>query len=344
MIFMKALVYVGPNKVEFKTVQEPEPVPGYAKVRMKYCGICGGDLGIFAGTHPRAKAPLIIGHEFVGVIEEISDRRKDLKVGDRVVAYPLISCGHCLPCRTGIPHICQTLNLIGFDVDGAMAEYAYIDENVLFKVDDTISDKAAALIEPLAVIVRAIHQSGFKLLDSTLVMGAGPIGIITAIVLKNAGASEIIISDMDTARLELCRELGFTTVDINEQDLTEVIDRLTNGDGVDIVFESSGTEAATFESTKLAKMGGTICMTGIHKAPHVSNLPEFSFKEQTMVATRVYTKHEFERAAAYAKEIGNELEKLITHTVPLKQGDRAFDLIKDPDVNTVKVLIDCTDI
>jgi threonine dehydrogenase-like Zn-dependent dehydrogenase len=175
-------------------------------------------------------------------------------------------------------------------------------------------------------------------------MGAGPIGIMTAIVLKNAGASEIIISDMDAARLELCKELGFTTVDIKEQNLAEVVGRLSNGDGVDIVFECSGTEAATFESTKLARMGGTVCMTGIHKAPHVSNLPEFSFKEQTMVATRVYTKHEFERSVAYAKEIGNELEKLVTHIIPLSHGNRAFDLIKDPGVNTVKVLLDCADI
>jgi len=256
----------------------------------------------------------------------------------------LISCGHCLSCRTGIPHICQSLKLIGIDIDGAMAEYAYIDENVLFKVDESVSDEAAALIEPLAVIVRAIHQSGFKLLDSALVMGAGPIGIITAIVLKKAGASGIIISDMDSARLDLCKELGFTAVNIKEQSLTEVVARLTNGDGVDIVFESSGTEAANFESTRLARMGGTICMTGIHKAPHVSNLPEFSFKEQKIVATRVYTKHEFERSVAYAKKIGIELEKLISHIIPLKQGDRAFDLIRDPNVNTIKVLLDCTDI
>jgi 2-desacetyl-2-hydroxyethyl bacteriochlorophyllide A dehydrogenase len=341
---MKALVYVAPGKVEFKTVPEPKPVSGHAKVRMKYCGICGGDLGIFAGTHPRAKAPLIIGHEFVGVIEEISDRRNDLKVGDRVVVYPLISCGHCLSCRTGIPHICRTLGLIGIDIDGGMAEYAYVDEDVLFKVDDTVSDKTAALIEPMAVVVRAIHRSGFKLLDSTLVMGAGAIGIITAILLKNAGASEIIISDMDGARLELCKELGFNTVNIKDRDLADVVGRLTDGEGVDIVFECSGTEAATFESTKLAKMGGTVCMTGIHKTPHVSNLPEFSFKEQKLVATRVYTKREFERSVAYAKEIGNELEKLVTHIVPLSRGGSAFDMIQDPNANTVKVLLDCTDI
>ncbi|MGB4439378.1 MAG: alcohol dehydrogenase catalytic domain-containing protein, partial [Sedimentibacter sp.] len=285
MIYIKALVYLGPNKVECQDVADLKTKPGHAKIKIKYCGVCGGDRGIVAGTHPRAKAPLVVGHEFVGVIEEISEDNKKLKVGDRVVAYPLISCGSCLSCRTGSPHVCQTLKLLGIDVDGAMSEYALVDESVLFKVDDNVSDKVAALIEPLAVIVRAIHQSGFKFLDSTVVMGAGPIGIITAIVLKHAGASKIIISDLDYSRLELCKELGFRTVHVKEESLKEVVSNMTNGEGVDIVFEASGTELATFESTELARIGGMICMTGIHKAPHVSNLPQFSFKEQYMVAT-----------------------------------------------------------
>lgn len=341
---MKALVYAAPNKVEVREVADPKPRQGYAKIKIKYCGVCGGDKGIVAGTHPRAKAPLIVGHEFVGIVEEISNGNKEIKVGDRVVPYPLISCGHCFSCRTGNPHICQTLKLLGIDVDGGMAEYAYVDENVLFKVDDSVSDKAAALIEPLAVIVRAIHQSEFKLLDSTVVMGAGPIGILTAMVLKHAGASKIVISDIDQFRLDLCKDLGFRTVNIKEENLKEVVEKMTNGDGADIVFECSGTEPATFESTELARVGGTICMTGIHKAPHKFNFPQFSFKEQKIVATRVYTKREFEQAVDLAKEMGDSLEKLVSHVVPLKEGYKAFDYINDPKVNTIKVLLDCTEV
>ncbi|WMJ77547.1 MULTISPECIES: zinc-dependent alcohol dehydrogenase [unclassified Sedimentibacter] len=338
---MKALVYVGPNKVEYKDVPDPKSIPGYAKIKMKYCGICGGDKGIVAGKHPRAKAPLIVGHEFLGIIEEISKSNKQLKVGDRVVAYPLISCGNCLPCKTGKPHVCKNLKLLGIDVDGGMAEYAYVNENVLFKVDDNVSDIVASLIEPLAVIVRAIHQSGFKYLDSTVVMGAGPIGIIAAIALRNAGASKVVISDLDPFRLNVCKELGFKTVNVKEENLKEVIANMTNGDGVDVVFEASGTEAATFESTELAKINGTICMLGIHKAPHVSNLPQFSFKEQNMVATRVYTKHEFHQAVELVKELHNELEKIVSHIIHLSEGQTAFNYINDPKMNTIKVLLDC---
>lgn len=341
---MKALVYVGPNKVECQEVANPKPVVGHAKVQMKYCGVCGGDIGIVAGTHPRAKAPLIVGHEFVGIVKEISESNKNIKVGDRVVAYPLISCGHCLSCRSGNPHVCQTLKLLGIDVDGGMAEFAYIDENVIFKVDDAVSNEVATLIEPLAVIVRAIHQSKFKMLDSTVVMGAGPIGIIMAIALKYSGASKIVISDLDEARLAFCKDLGFRTVNIKDENLKEVVDDMTNGEGVDIVFEASGTESATFQSTDLARIGGTICMIGIHKAPHVYNLPQFSFKEQNMVATRVYTKIEFERAVELSKELQDDLKKLVSHIIPLREGYKAFENINDPKVNTVKVLLDCMDV
>ena len=171
---MKALVYTAPHKVEVQDVPEPKGRDGAAKVKMHYCGICGSDIGIFAGKHPRAKAPLVLGHEFVGTIEEIQGGSGRFAPGDRVVAYPLISCGHCLACRTGHPHVCKTLKLIGIDVDGGIAEHAWIDEDVLFKVPDSMSDKIAALVEPLAVIVRSMHQAKFDVLKSAVVTGAGP--------------------------------------------------------------------------------------------------------------------------------------------------------------------------
>ena len=159
---MKALVYAAPNRVEVRDVPVPQPRDRAAKIRMRYCGVCGTDIAIYAGKHPRAKAPLVIGHEFVGVIEETRGGTGRFKPGDRVVAYPLLSCGVCLPCRTGTPHVCEKLRLIGIDGDGAMADYAWIDEDVLVKVDDMLSDRIAALVEPLAVIVRSLHRSQFK--------------------------------------------------------------------------------------------------------------------------------------------------------------------------------------
>lgn len=338
---MKALVYTGPEQVEVRSVPTPAPRKGAAKIKMTYCGICGSDIGIFAGKHPRAKAPLILGHEFVGVVEEVADGVRNVAPGDRVVAYPLLSCGVCLPCRTGTPHVCQKLGLLGIDVDGGICEHAWVDADVLFKVPDSISDKVAAVIEPLAVIVRALHQARFSPLDSTVVIGAGPIGILTGIMLKHAGASRIIISDIDEARLAMCRDFDFEAVNVKETSLVSYVSDATSGDGVDIVFECSGTESAAAEMTKLARIGGAVCMTGVHKAPHAVNLMDLNFKEQWMIGTRVYTKREFEISVPYAAAIASDLEKIVSHIVPLSESEKVFAMIADPTVNTVKVLVDC---
>jgi Threonine dehydrogenase and related Zn-dependent dehydrogenases len=338
---MKTLIYAEPEKVEIRDMQIPQPQKGQVRIKVKYCGVCGSDIGIYTGKHPRAKAPLVLGHEFIGTIDEINGGSGKFKVGDRVSAYPLISCGHCFACKTGIPHVCQTLKLIGIDVDGGIAEYVTCDEAVLFLIDEKVSDKAASVIEPLAVIIRTIHQANFQMLDSAAIIGAGPIGILTGIVLKHIGASKIIISDIDEMRLAMCQELGFETVNSQNDSMIDYVNKVTDNVGVDTVFECSGSEVAALEMSKLCRIGGMICMTGVHKVPHAVNLQDINFKEQTLIGSRVYTLREFEQAVEFAKEIAPELEQLVTHIVPLSGAKSVFDLIKNPAENTVKVVIDC---
>lgn len=339
---MKTLVYSGPEKVEVQERPPAELKEGQVRIKVHYCGICGSDIGIFSGKHPRAKAPLVLGHEFVGTIEEIKGGSSRFKVGDRVAPYPLLSCGECFACRTGIPHVCRSLRLIGIDVDGGIAEYVNCDEDVLFKLDDDLSDRAAAVIEPLAVIIRTMHQADFQMLDTAAVIGAGPIGVLTGIVLKNAGASRIIISDVDRERLKICRNFGFETVNVLDQDLAEYVALQTGGTGVDVVFECSGSASAAEQMTEICRIGGKICLTGVHKEPHAVNLQDVNFKEQTLVGSRVYTKREFGQAVQYAGRIADDLERVVTHIVDLKNADTVFGLIRDPQESTLKVLVDCS--
>jgi threonine dehydrogenase-like Zn-dependent dehydrogenase len=341
---MKTLVYEGPEKVAVHDdYAVPELRSGQVRIKVTYCGICGSDIGIFIGTHPRAKAPLVLGHEFIGVIDEIKDGTKGFQVGDRVSAYPLLSCGECFACKAGIPHVCQHLGLIGIDCDGGIAEYVNCSEDVIFKIDDSVSDKAAAVIEPLAVVVRSLHQANFQALDSTVVVGAGPIGVLTGILLKHCGASQVIISDVDEARLAMCRELGLDAVNVKETNLVDYVNEKTNNVGVDIVFECSGAAPSAMQCVDLCRIYGTICMTGVHKMPHEVNLRDLNFKEQTMVGTRVYTLREFEQAVELTKNpaLAADLEKTVTQVVPIEESDKVFDMIKDPSVNTVKVVVDC---
>ena len=335
---MKALVYAGPKQVEVQEVKEPEKQDGKVKLNIRYCGVCGSDIGIYLGTHPRAKAPLIRYEN-----QEKQDGKK-FKKGDRVVPYPLLSCGHCLACRSGNEHVCNTLGLIGIDTDGGMCQTVYTDEDVLFKVPDGVSDKAAAVIEPLAVLVHAIHMSGFEALDTAVVVGAGPIGMLCGIMLKHAGASKIFISDVVEKRLEIAEELGFIPVNPAKENLEGVVKDATNGEGCDVFFECSGAAVPAMQMTDITRVRGKICIVSVHKKPHEVNLRDVNFKEQTVVGTRVYTKEEFGRAAELTKELEAELEKIVTHVVPLKESDKVFDMIADPECGTIKIVVDCENV
>ena len=338
---MKALIYEGPKKVAVREVEKPVPKEGQALIRIDYCGICGSDIGIYSGTHPRAKAPLVLGHEFVGIIEDISGDSNGFQVGDRVAPYPLISCGHCFACRNGRPHVCDTLKIIGIDLDGGVAEYVCCDTDVLFKVPASVSSKVAGIIEPLAVAVHTLHRAGFKPMDSIVIMGAGPIGALVGVVAKHSGASRIIISDFDQARLEMAAKLGFDAVNSKEADLTQYVRQATNGDGADIVFECTGAESAALEMTTPCRTDGRICLVGVHKAPHPVALADMHFRELNMTATRVYTKRDFGQAVELTQRISDELELLISHVLPLSDCANVFDMIHDPQVPTVKVMVDC---
>lgn len=335
---MKALIYKGAKQVAVEDVAEPVKRDNAVKLDVKYCGICGSDVGIWLGTHPRAKAPLILGHEFLGVVAEDG---KIFKKGDRVVPYPLLSCGHCRACRTGNEHVCNSLGLIGIDQDGGVCERIYVDEGVLYKVPDEVSDRAAVVIEPLAVIVRAVHQSGFQAMDTCVVVGAGPIGMLTGIVLKAVGADKVFISDISEKRLEMAEQFGLIPVNPAHSDLEKLVKDATDGEGCDVLFECSGAASAAMQMTDITRVSGNICMVSIHKAPHEVNLRDFNFKEQRLVGSRVYTREEFREAVALSVRLEKQLEAVVTHIVPLEESAKVFDMIADPECGTIKVVVDC---
>ncbi|HBE78466.1 MAG TPA: dehydrogenase [Firmicutes bacterium] len=335
---MKALVYQGPHAVGI----EERPIPhqkGNALIKVSYSGICGSDLSIVDGKHPRAKAPLIMGHEFSGKVMEVESNQDNITVGDRVTMYPLLSCGKCLPCRTGNSHVCRMLGLIGIDCDGSMAEYVSVPTHMLVKIPDAIDDEIGALLEPLAVVVHGVHQGRFRVMDEVMITGGGPIGILTGIVMKNIGAAHVYITEIDPFRLSVCKEVGLDVIDMEKENPIEYIKEKTDGEGVDLLVEASGVPVAAQQTTELVRCKGTICMLGIQKSLTPIDLRQLNFKEITMVGSRVYTKEAFKQAVNFAPQINDVLRKVITHRFSLADGVKAFEAIHDKKQNTLKVLI-----
>ena len=339
---MKAIKFEEPWKVQCIDIEKPEPKEGQALIKVRAAGICGSDIGAFRGTNPLVSFPRIIGHEIVGEVLSIpEDNARGIKAGDRVIVDPYLYCGTCYPCSVGRTNCCTDLKVLGVHVEGGMAEYMTHPADMLWKLPDDMPWDIAPMAEPLTIALHGIHRGELAAGEHVAIIGAGPIGLLTGIVLKHAGASKIIISDVDDARLAMCKEFGFETVNVKNESMIDYVNQATGNVGVDVVFECSGSEPSALEITKLCRIGGMICLTGVHKVPHAVNLQDVNFKEQTLVGSRVYTLREFGQAVEYAKEIAPELEKIVTHVVPLAESEKVFDLIKDPGEMTVKVLVDC---
>lgn len=310
-------------------MENPQPKKGEALVKVYYAGICGSDMHIYHGVHPRAKAPLIMRHEFCGQIVSLNGEADDVKEEDKVVIEPLLSCGKCHPCKTGAYHVCSSLGLVGIDRNGGFAEYVSVPIKGLHKIPEDMNLVDAALIEPVAVAVHAVRMSRLKIGDVVVVLGAGPIGTLVAEVCRTAGARNIIVTDVKEERLEKARARGFCAIDSTKEDVFKKVMEITNGKGADVVFDAAGVQATINMSTQLTKIRGQIVVVAVFNNPPNVNLRDVNFKEFDVIGVRVYNFEDYEIAIdmVYNKRI--KVEGLVTHIFDLEEGNKAFSTMEN---------------
>jgi L-iditol 2-dehydrogenase len=236
-------VMVAPGQIEVVERPVPRPGPGQVLVEVSAVGVCGSDVHYF--TEGRigdfvVEAPLVLGHEAAGIVSALGPGVSRLRVGQRVAMEPGVPCRRCRACRSGRYNLCPDVRFFATPpVDGAFARYVVHDEDFSYPLPDGLSDDAGALIEPLSVGVWAAWKARLAVGDRVLVTGAGPIGLLAAGVARAAGASEVIVSDVQVARLDLARRMGATrVVSPGSGDLTEA------ADGADVLIECSGSAEA----------------------------------------------------------------------------------------------------
>ncbi len=340
---MRALWYMKPGQVEVKDSPQPTPSAGEALVRVSHAGICGSDLTIAAGKHLTARPPLVLGHEFSGELVRINTAETGgvLRPGDKVTVFPLLSCGRCLSCRTGNQHVCRELGLIGIKRDGGMAEYVSVPATSLIKLDARADLRLAALAEPMAVAVHALRESSVSLGDHVLILGGGPIGALIALVLRHCGIQQLMVSEIQPFRKRILRELSFEVIDPTETDLVQESHSRTNQEGVDVVFEASGADAAALKMTDCVRPRGEIIVVSIFKRTVPIDLRKVAYKEIALKGIRVYTKGDFERAAQLVTSGQLPLSKVVTHEYPIGQSVEGFRLLT-AGADALKVLIACS--
>lgn len=340
---MRANVLTDWEKLEMRDVPVPQLRKDEILVRVIYAGICGSDVTVFHHRHLTATVPRIMCHEILGEVVKInSDKDLPYGIGDRVVVHPLKNCGECDPCLDGNFHVCKNLEILGLHLEGGFAEYVAVEAKRAFRIAEDIPDKVAALTEPLAVGYHACSRALLSPEESVLVIGGGPIGIISALAAKYFQASKVVVAELNKERLEFIRSLGFDVIDTGAEDLIKVTAELTGGNGFDKVIETSGSAFGEMVLADVTKIRGKAVLVGIPSVPREFQINKLVLKEIEIIGSRVHTLKDF--GSSYKvieklyRENAFEFERMISAEFPLERLEEGLAL-HESGTMTGKILI-----
>jgi len=308
---MRAIVCHEPFQLDVIARDKPRPGPGEALIQVRNVGLCGTDFHIFAGKHPFLHYPRVMGHELGGEIVALGEGTS-LRIGQQVAINPYLACGHCVACRRGKPNACVNIRVLGVHVDGGMCEFLAVPQTAVIDAEG-LSPVQAAMVEFLAVGAHAIARAP-KDGDHVLVVGAGPIGVATALFAKLDGRKPLIVDRMP-ARVAFVRErLGLDGV-ISDDRLDQALADRTNGDMFDVVVDATGSLEAMRRSLSFVAHGGALVLVGVARGELSFEDPEFHKREATLIASRNALTEDFSRVIKAIKSGQIPTEVLHTHSI-----------------------------
>lgn len=319
----------------------PEIGPNEVLIKIKKTAICGTDLHIYnwdKWAQETVPVPMAVGHEFVGEVAAIGSEVVGFKIGDRVSGEGHLTCGHCRQCRAGKRHLCRNTEGVGYDCPGCFAEYFKLPAVNVFKVPDNIPDDIAAFFDPLG---NAVHTTlSFDLVgEDVLITGAGPIGIMAALIARHVGARFVVVSDINPYRLELAKKVGVTrAVDSKTESLRDVMKELGMQEGFDVGLEMSGNGKAFNDMLSVMNHGGRVAILGIPPEPVSIDWNEVIFKG--LILKGIYGREMFETWYKMASllQSGLDVSPVLTHCFPAADFEKAFAAIKSGEAG--KVIMD----
>lgn len=331
---------VAPGRIEFREQELPDRGSRSVLVRVRAACICGSDLHIFRGKHPRTSLPSAVGHEVAGEVLEVGKEVTRVAPGDQVALEPVIRCGTCAYCRSGQYNYCPHLSRPHQKGQGAFTPFLVVDEEWAHKLPAGLPLEQGTLVEPLAVAVHAVKRGQVRFGQTAAVLGAGPIGLLLLQVARLAGMAPIFVTDLRDFRLDTARKLGASHV-INpaRQRPAELVREMTGGLGVDRAFEAVGSKQTLADCMHVLRTGGTGVVVGLYEDENVgipANL--ITTREISLIGSRGYC-WDFDEAIALLERGAVELAGIITHRMPLLELQRAFELLLDPEAEANKAMI-----
>lgn len=336
---MKAIQIIKPG--ELKLIDMDKPVitkKDNVLIKMKAAGICGSDMGIYRGTNAAATYPRVIGHEMVGVVEEVGEGVASLQPGDRVIVDQVVSCGHCYACRKGRGNVCGNLQVRGVHIDGGYREYIAVPEQDCYLLPDTLSDVEAVMIEPTTIAIQSCSRAGLCEEDVLLILGCGVLGSTILKIARLSGA-KIVVADIVQDKLEEALDNGADyVINISKEDLAERMRELTGGYGATVSIDAACTKDSLLTLMEVTGNAGRVITMGFSVAPTEVNQFVITSKELDVRGSRLQNK-KFQAAIDLIREGRLDLSGTVSHTFPLEKAQEAFDFMNSKDPSIRKVVL-----
>ncbi len=334
-----------PGALELRDVPSPKPGPGEVLMAVEAAGVCGSDLEAF---HAEAyyPVPVIPGHEFSGTVVEVGEGVRGFGPGDRVVSEThAYVCGRCAMCRSGHYNICPERRGFGFLANGAFAELVVTPERCLHRVPDNLDLTEAAMTEPVCVTYNAlVRKSRIAPGDVVVVIGAGPIGLMAVQVARVCGATDIVLAglEVDDLRLKVGLEVGATrAVNVEQESLEEVVRRLGDGLGADLVVDAAGPPAAVAQAMDVVRQNGQITKIAWEREPLNHSLDPLVRKAASIQGTFSHTWETWERSLRLMAAGQIRLAPMVTHRFPLEEWREAYRTVDDRTATKAVLLPSC---
>ena len=342
---MLAAVTKSPGVMVVDEVPEPGPPgPRDVIVRPETVGICGSDLHFYTGdtgalSGARSFFPRVQGHEFSAVIEQLGrDCPGCIRAGDRVTVWPLRGCGRCYPCRAGRANACVSLDLVGIHRDGGLQQLLSVPVSQVFGVGD-LGPEPTAFVEPMSIAVHALGRAGIPAGQQAVILGAGPIGLATALAATAAGA-RVLATDPVPARRDLALKVGAEIVAWGgDGELLDAVQDWTAGQGAPTVIDTTGDPGALAQATRMVCSAGTVVVVGMSAAAAPLRSGVFPEKEIDVFGSSCATAPDFRSAIALVQAHRETIAALFSHRFPLTRAREAIECVANPAAGAVKVLV-----
>jgi L-iditol 2-dehydrogenase len=342
---MKQAVMLSPGSIEYREVPIPKITDQQVLVNIKRIGVCGSDIHVFHGRHPYTSYPVVQGHEVSGVVDKLGAEVSGISPGDKVTIEPQVSCGKCFPCTHGLYNICNHLKVLGFQTTGTASDYFVVDAKKLVKLPESIGLNEGAMIEPLAVGIRAIQKGGNITGLNVLVFGAGPIGNLVAQSAKAMGASAVMIADINNLRLKVAESCGIDfTINPMEEDLEKVVaSRFGRERKADLIIECAGVSETLGSAILNARKGSSLIVVAVYGEKPVVDMAMVNENELSIIGTARYNIDDFRTAIELVKDKKITLGPLVTDEFDFLHYEEAYLKIQNNPESTMKVIIKVND-